>query len=99
MAEIEKSATTAGVIGAGSFGTAIANILAENPENGEVLLYTRRDDVVQSIIRTREHNGQKIHPNIRPITDMQELTGRCNLLFPIVPSANFRDMIRSFSPF
>ncbi len=83
------------VIGSGSFGTAIANILAEN---NVVLLYTRRDDVAANINKSHEHNNQKINPRITATTRIEHITGECKLIFPIVPSANFRDMIKNFSP-
>ena len=50
------------VIGAGSFGTAVANLLAEN---GEVLFYSRRPEAVEIINTERVNNGQSIHQNIR----------------------------------
>ena len=83
------------VIGSGSFGTVIANVLAENRE---VLLFTRRQDVADAIVLRREHNGQKMHERIRPVMDPMEVAATCNLIFPIVPSANFREMARLFSP-
>lgn len=85
-----------GVIGAGSFGTAIANVLSKNRK---VLLYSRNPDVVETIAETGIHKGQKINPDIQPTTDLKELVGSCNLIFPIVPSANFREMIRTIAPY
>ena len=84
-----------GVIGAGRFGIAIANILAENRD---VILFSRRQEVVDSILSTREHKGQKIHERIKPVIRENEITDFCTLIFPIIPSANFREMIRLFSP-
>ena len=54
------------VIGAGSFGTAVANLLAEN---GEVLFYSRRQEAVDIINKERINNGQSIHQNIRATND------------------------------
>lgn len=85
-----------GVIGAGSFGTAVANLLAEN---GPVLLYSRKEDVVTRINSTRENVGQAIHPNITATLDIQEVCDRCFVIFPSVPSDSFRQMMRSFAPF
>lgn len=84
------------VIGSGSFGSVIANVLAENRE---VLLFTRRTEVADAILLRREHNGQKMHERIRPVMDPAEIADSCNLIFPIVPSANFREMTRLFAPF
>ena len=85
-----------GVIGAGSFGTAIANILAEN---NDVLIYARREEVADAINNIKKHNEQIIHPRIHATLDVEELATRCLLIFPIVPSAEFRKMIRNFSPY
>lgn len=85
-----------GVLGAGSFGTAIANLLALN---SEVLLYSRRKEVVDAINDTHEHLGMKVSPNITATNDLEDLAKQCTLIFPIVPSNNFRDMIRAIAPY
>lgn len=83
------------VIGAGSFGTAVANLLAEN---GKVLFYSRRPEAVDIINRERVNNGQQIHDNIRATNDLQEITESCYLMFPSVSSDAFRDMMRTMAP-
>lgn len=85
-----------GVIGSGSFGTAIANILSKNRK---VLLYSRRKDVVDSIIETGEHKGKKLSGSVFPTTSLEEIAGSCSLIFPIIPSAFFRGLIKEISPF
>ncbi|HMV13825.1 MAG: NAD(P)-dependent glycerol-3-phosphate dehydrogenase [Chitinophagales bacterium] len=84
------------VIGAGSFGTAVANLLAEN---GEVLFYSRRPEAVEIINTERVNNGQSIHPNIRATCDMQELTDKCYLIFPSVSSDGFRQVMQNMAPY
>lgn len=91
-----KSDTTPyGVIGAGSFGTAMANILAEN---GHVLIYTRRQEVYDNI-KAGTNRRQQIHKNVQPTRSLEDLCAQCNLIFPVVPSANFRTMIQQAAPF
>jgi glycerol-3-phosphate dehydrogenase (NAD(P)+) len=85
-----------GVIGAGSFGTVIANLLAENQA---VYWHMRREEIATTIRETRSHMGQDIHPNIHPTTSLEEIAERCKLIFPVVPSKNFREMMRSIGPF
>lgn len=85
-----------GVIGSGSFGTAIANLLSYNTN---VLLYSRTESIVETINAEHRHQGIEMSPRIRATFDPQELAESCTLLFPIVPSANFRWMIQNFSPF
>ena len=85
-----------GIIGAGSFGTAIAQILAENID---VIIYVRQADVASQINSTHKNLGVDLLPNIKATTDIQFLAEQCTLIFPIVPSVNFREMIQSISPF
>jgi glycerol-3-phosphate dehydrogenase (NAD(P)+) len=80
-----------GVVGAGSFGSAIANILAENQD---VILYTRHPHVAESIRASRDNRGRTMAPNVQAVTDFKEVAERCTLIFPIMPSAAFRDMAR-----
>src|SRR3954468_6559834 len=82
------------VIGAGSFGTVVANLLAEN---GEVLFYSRRKEAVEAINKERSNNGQAMHPNVRATNDMQEISEKCYLMFPSMSSDGFREVIRSMA--
>lgn len=97
MVSKNSSKEIIGVIGAGSFGTAIANILAEN--SADVLLYVRSDEKEQSIKKTRKSSGQKLGDNITVTRDLQEIAESCEVIFPMVPSANFRELITSLSPY
>jgi glycerol-3-phosphate dehydrogenase (NAD(P)+) len=87
---------TVGVIGAGSFGTAISNLLAENQK---VLLYERKPDVVEQINRDRKHRGHDISEHVTATTSIEEITSKCYLIFPVVPSHHFKEMIIDFSPY
>lgn len=85
-----------GVVGSGSFGTAVSNVLSKNRK---VLLYSRRKEVVETIIETGEHKGKKLSENIVPTNDLEEIAKSCTIIFPIVPAAHFRQMMKEFSPF
>jgi glycerol-3-phosphate dehydrogenase (NAD(P)+) len=85
-----------GVIGAGSFGTAMANMLAQKRE---VIFYARDPEVVQRMKSTREHKGKTLHENILPTNSLEEVANACDVIFPIVPSSGFRSMMRNLSPF
>jgi len=93
---LNENSKPIGVIGAGSFGTAIANILAEK---SEVLMYVRNPDRIEATNEKRYNSGQQIHSNIKAILSEEELASRCQLIFPMVPSNNFRKMIKSFAPY
>lgn len=84
-----------GVIGAGSFGTAIANLLALN---GKVILFSRNQNTVEEINQQHLHGGVTFHPNIEATNDPAYLCASCFLIFPIVPSNSLRAMMRTFSP-
>lgn len=85
-----------GVLGGGSFGSAIANLLAENQP---VILLTRSQEVADSINSTRNNRGRTMHENVRATTDAKEVAENCRLIFPILPSAGFRDTIKSLAPY
>lgn len=88
--------TTYGIIGSGSFGTAMANIIAEN---ANVLLYTRRAEVCENINKNHTNKGRKVHERVQASTDLQEVCERCELIFPLVPSADLRNVMRQASDF
>jgi glycerol-3-phosphate dehydrogenase (NAD(P)+) len=87
-----------GVIGSGSFGTAVSNLLSHNTD---VLLFSRQKDLVEAINKDHFHPklNVKTSPRIRATSDKEEITLHCNLLFPIVPSESFRRMMQAFSPY
>jgi glycerol-3-phosphate dehydrogenase (NAD(P)+) len=84
-----------GVIGAGNFGSAVANLLAAQRK---VLLYVRDEKVIRSIHDKKEHRSHKMHKNVEPTSDLAAVARQCDILFPIVPSSHFREMMRKLSP-
>ncbi|MEM6643914.1 MAG: NAD(P)H-dependent glycerol-3-phosphate dehydrogenase [Bacteroidota bacterium] len=86
-----------GVIGAGSFGTAIANIIAEN--DNHVLLYARDPAKAETTKRDRISAGQLLVSSVEITNSLQQVAQECEVIFPMVPSANFREMIGELSPF
>lgn len=85
-----------GVIGAGSFGTALANLIAENHE---VILFARRQEIVDEILSQRTNMGQHVHERIHPTTNPEEVASQCKLIFPTIPSAAFFEALQNFRPF
>jgi len=85
-----------GVIGAGSFGAAIANLLAEN---GPVLLYERNVETKEQMKRERKVRGFDLHSNIQLADSLEQVASSCYLIFPAVPSQFFKSMIIDFSPY
>ncbi len=85
-----------GVIGAGNFGSVVANLLAQHRD---VLLYARDEKVISKILATRENRGHILHPRITPTNDLSMVARECDVIFPIVPSAHFRTMMRQLAPY
>ena len=84
-----------GVIGAGSFGTAVSNILAKNVN---VLLYARNPETFAEISKSRISAGQKLDDNVEVTNSLEDLPQQCNVLFPVIPSSSFKDMIKELAP-
>ena len=84
-----------GVIGAGSFGLAMANMLARK---SDVILYARRSEAADYIRSHETYKGKPIHDRVVPTNDMKELAERCSVIFPIVPAYNFRQMMKQLAP-
>lgn len=91
-----SSKKVVGVIGAGSFGTAIANILAEQ---SNVYLYVRNVEKAGEITVSRVSSNQRLGEDITITNDLKTIAEKCEIIFPIVPSSNFRAMMRQLAPF
>ena len=72
-----------GVVGVGSFGAAVANMLAEK---NEVLVYARKQEVIDEINTDHTAYGRELVPSIRATFSPEELCQSCEILFFMVPS-------------
>ena len=88
--------STMGVIGAGAWGTAIAQILSEGQD--ELLLWARETDVVEQINDTHENKaflpGHPLRKNIRATRDMDELAA-CEALLIVTPAQHLRTSLQA----
>jgi len=85
-----------GILGIGSFGTVLANIIAEKYP---VIMYARKQTTVDNINIQKSHRGIVIHDNISATTDIQVIANQCDIIFPVVPSYAFRSVIREITPY
>ncbi len=84
-----------GVVGAGAMGTAIAQTVCDNTQN--VLLYARREEIVDSINKTRFNKDYfpnvRLEENIIAINDLNELKN-AEVIFLTLPSSTIRKITR-----
>jgi len=89
------SSSNVGVVGAGSFGTAISQIISKNVEN--VFLYSRREKIAKDIEKTRYNSeyypNTKLRNNIIPTNNFEDIK-KCNTVFICVPSSAFKRTIQ-----
>lgn len=90
-----SSSESVGVIGAGSFGTAVANLLSQN---SKVILATGNEGTANLIHSTRKSAGQDLHPEIEVTHDLQLLAKKCSVIFPIIPSHDFYGCMQDLKP-
>jgi len=83
------------VVGAGAWGTALANVLAANGHS--VALWAREADVVESINDQRENRrflpGVCIHDRVRATGVMTDALGGAELVTYVAPSHALRDVV------
>ena len=87
------------VLGGGSFGSAIANLLAENGH--AVQLWMRDPEQAESIRQNRENprylKGVRIHPLVEPVCDLGQTIDACQLIFVALPSTALRAALQPFA--
>ncbi len=96
MSTLPENLQKVGVVGAGSFGTAIANLLSLNTN---VLIYSRQEKLVQNINEGQEHMGLRFNENVKATSSFEHLAQECTLIFPIISSINFREVMQKLSPY
>jgi glycerol-3-phosphate dehydrogenase (NAD(P)+) len=62
-------------------------------------MYSRKPEVVEAINQTHRNFEVAMSKRIRATLDIEEVANNCTLIFPVVPSANFRRMMRHLGPF
>lgn len=88
------------VIGAGSWGTTVASIVARN---APTTLWARRPEVAEEI-RGRHTNerylpGRVLNPKLDATTSLEEAAGGADVVVMAVPSHGFRSVLTDAEPF
>lgn len=85
------------VVGGGSFGTALAVILAEMGRN--IMLCVRREDQAKEINNRHTNRrylpGCKLHPNLRATVDLEGSIKDARVVLMAIPSRSFREVARA----
>lgn len=93
------SIQTVGVIGAGAWGTALAQVCAR--AGREAILWAREDEVVQTIKTHRQNSlflpGVILDPAIHPTRELADLKG-CDLILAVAPAQHMRSALAAFAP-
>jgi len=89
----------AGVIGAGAWGTALAQVCAR--AGLQVTLQARETEVVESIAAKRENTlflpGVVLEPEIAAVADMAGLAS-CDLILAVAPAQHLRSALKALAP-
>ncbi len=91
---MSQAKDSVGVIGGGSFGSAVADIIGTN---GRPVLHWHRNPAMADEVNTLHENrkylpGFKLSENVAATADLAEVAGRCRLIFMAVPSPHFREV-------
>ncbi len=85
------------VLGAGSFGTALANMLAENNQN--VCLWVRDPKKAEKLSSTGQNEqylpGVKLNPSLRYESDIVKASHNVDILFFAIPSKAYRPTLKT----
>lgn len=88
------------IIGAGSFGTAMA--VAAARAGNEVVLWAHDPEVAETIHDTRENpdylRGITLAENIHPTSDLAEAARFSDTMFMVVPSHHYREVLTNIRP-
>ncbi|SFU45689.1 NAD(P)H-dependent glycerol-3-phosphate dehydrogenase [Butyrivibrio sp. INlla21] len=93
--------TQVGIVGAGSWGIALAHVLSGNGH--DVTVWSRSEDSVSKLRAYRGNEeklpGIKLPESVKFTSDMEETVKDKDIIVVVVPSAHMRETIRRIKPF
>jgi glycerol-3-phosphate dehydrogenase (NAD(P)+) len=97
----EAQGMTIGVIGAGSWGTTLANLLAE--KSGAVTLWVFEEELFHTMEKKRENEvflpGVRLADNLRLTHSLEEVFSGKDILLCVLPSPAVREIFRQGRPY
>jgi glycerol-3-phosphate dehydrogenase (NAD(P)+) len=91
---------TVGVLGAGAWGTALAQVCAR--AGREVSLWAHDPAVAATLTATRENSlylpGVRLENAVTPTADLAQI-GRADLVLAVCPAQHMREVLTAFAPF
>lgn len=91
---------TIGVLGGGSFGTALANVLADNGHG--VTIWARKAEQVEAINQRHENTrylpGIPLNPQVKASTDLAQTLSQAQLVVGAIPTQHTRGVLEAARP-
>lgn len=87
---------TVGIVGAGRFGLAIATLLSQK---SEVLIYSRRQELIDEINTNNRYKEVLFNKKVKATDSLEEIGIKCTLIFPVVSSIHFRNVMQEMTPY
>jgi glycerol-3-phosphate dehydrogenase (NAD(P)+) len=92
---------TLAVMGAGSFGTSLAIVLAQKFD--EIRLWAHEPELANAMLNTRENDvflpGFKLPPNVIPTADLRHAVSTADFILGAMPSLHARSVYTSIKPY
>ena len=96
---MSKNKTRVAVLGGGSFGTAIANMVAAN--DFPVTLWMRSQEKAQRVLHARENAdylpGYKLSQSLEITSDISAAVADADVIFFAIPSSSYREVAQQLS--
>lgn len=93
--------TQIAVLGGGSFGTTLANIVAENGHDARLWLRdeTQAQNINEQHVNERYMPGYPLHENLKATTDLQAAVIGSELILVSLPSSAFVHVVSAMAPY